>query len=59
VHYEACTHLHRTVHAIKKLGALPGGAESSLARSLLEEIIPDADLVMLMSVNPVSRTELY
>jgi len=53
VHYEACTHLHRTVHAIKKLGALAGVVLNPHSPvSLLEEIIPDADLVMLMSVNP-------
>lgn len=53
VHYEACTHLHRTVQAIKKLGALAGVVLNPHSPvSLLEEILPDADLVMLMSVNP-------
>jgi ribulose-phosphate 3-epimerase len=53
VHYEACTHLHRTIQAIKKLGAQAGVALNPHSPvSLLEEIIPDADLVMLMSVNP-------
>jgi ribulose-phosphate 3-epimerase len=53
VHYEACTHLHRTVHAIKKLGAMAGVVLNPHSPvSLLEEIIPDVDLVMLMSVNP-------
>ncbi len=53
VHYEACTHLHRTIQAIKKLGALAGVVLNPHSPiSLLEEIIPDADLVMLMSVNP-------
>jgi ribulose-phosphate 3-epimerase len=53
VHYEACNHLHRTVHAIKKLGAMAGVVLNPHSPvSLLEEIIPDADLVMLMSVNP-------
>lgn len=53
VHYEACTHLHRTVHAIKKLGAKAGvvlNPHSPVA--LLEDIITDVDLVLLMSVNP-------
>lgn len=53
VHYEACTHLHRTVQAIKKLGAKAGvvlNPHSPVA--LLEDIITDADLVMLMAVNP-------
>lgn len=53
VHYEACTHLHRTVHAIKKLGALAGVVLNPHSPvSLLEDIIQDADLVMLMAVNP-------
>jgi ribulose-phosphate 3-epimerase len=53
VHYEACTHLHRTIHAIKKLGAKAGVVLNPHSPvSLLEEIIPDVDLVMLMSVNP-------
>jgi ribulose-phosphate 3-epimerase len=53
VHYEACTHLHRTIQAIKKLGAMAGVVLNPHSPvSLLEEIITDADLVMLMSVNP-------
>lgn len=53
VHYEACTHLHRTIQAIKKLGAKAGVVLNPASPvSLLEEIIIDADLVMLMSVNP-------
>jgi ribulose-phosphate 3-epimerase len=53
VHYEACTHLHRTIQAIKKLGARAGVVLNPASPvSLLEEIINDTDLVMLMSVNP-------
>jgi ribulose-phosphate 3-epimerase len=53
VHYEACIHLHRTIQAIKKLGAKAGVVLNPHSPvSLLEEIIPDIDLVMLMSVNP-------
>lgn len=53
VHYEACTHLHRTIQAIKKLGAKAGVVLNPHSPvSLLEEIITDADLVMLMAVNP-------
>jgi ribulose-phosphate 3-epimerase len=53
VHYEACNHLHRTIQAIKKLGAKAGVVLNPHSPvSLLEEIIPDVDLVMLMSVNP-------
>jgi len=53
VHYEACTHLHRTVNAIKQLGARAGVVLNPHSPvSLLEDIIQDVDLVMLMSVNP-------
>jgi len=53
VHYEVCDHLHRTIQAIKKLGAMAGVVLNPHSPvSLLEEIITDADLVMLMSVNP-------
>jgi ribulose-phosphate 3-epimerase len=53
VHYEACTHLHRTVQAIRKLGAKAGVVLNPHSPvSLLEDIITDADLVMLMAVNP-------
>jgi len=53
VHYETCTHLHRTVQAIKALGMQAGVAinpQSSI--NLLEDIICDIDLVCVMSVNP-------
>lgn len=53
VHYEACTHLHRTVQAIHKLGAKAGVAiNPHTSVSLLEEIISDIDQVCVMSVNP-------
>ena len=53
VHYEACTHLHRVVRQIKNEGMMAGVTlNPSSPVSLLEEIIPDLDLVMLMSVNP-------
>jgi ribulose-phosphate 3-epimerase len=53
VHYEACTHLHRTVQAIHKLGAKAGVAlNPHTPVELLGEIIGDLDLVCLMSVNP-------
>ena len=53
VHLEACTHLHRTVQAIKAAGMKAGVAINphTPARSL-EEILPDIDLVCVMSVNP-------
>ena len=53
VHYEACTHLHRTVQAIKAAGMKAGVAlnpHSSV--SLLKDCIQDIDLVCIMSVNP-------
>jgi ribulose-phosphate 3-epimerase len=53
VHYEACTHLHRTVHAIKDMGCRAGVAlNPHTPVKLLEDIIADVDLVLIMSVNP-------
>ena len=53
VHYEACTHLHRTVQAIKELGCKAGVAlNPHTPVALLEDIIADVDLVLIMSVNP-------
>lgn len=53
VHYEACTHLHRTLQAIHKLGAKAGVAiNPHTSVNLLEEIIAEVDLVCMMSVNP-------
>ena len=53
VHYEACTHLHRVIQAIKAEGMMAGVTlNPHTPVSVLEEIAPDIDLVMLMSVNP-------
>ncbi|EJX09397.1 ribulose-phosphate 3-epimerase [gut metagenome] len=53
VHYEACTHLHRVVQQIKAEGMMAGVTlNPHTPVSVLEEIAPDLDLVMLMSVNP-------
>lgn len=53
VHYEACTHLHRTVQQIKAAGMMAGVTlNPHTPVSLLEDIIGDLNLVMLMSVNP-------
>jgi len=53
VHYEACTHLHRTLQAIKIEGMLAGVAINPHSNiNLLEDTINDIDLVCLMSVNP-------
>ncbi len=53
VHYEACTHLHRTLMHIRELGALAGvSLNPHTPISLLESILPYTDLVLIMSVNP-------
>ena len=53
VHYEACPHLHRTIHAIKKLVVKAGVVLNPHSPvHLLSSIIKDVDLVLLMSVNP-------
>lgn len=53
VHYEACTHLHRTIQLIKSEGMKAGVAlNPHTPVSVLEEILPDLDLVLIMSVNP-------
>lgn len=53
VHYEACTHLHRTIQAIKAEGMQAGVAlNPHTPVSVLEDIIQDLDLVLIMSVNP-------
>lgn len=53
VHYEACTHLHRTLQAIKAEGMQAGVAlNPHTPVSLLVDVIKDIDLVCIMSVNP-------
>ncbi len=53
VHYEACTHLHRTLQAIKATGMKAGVAlNPHTSVSLLEDTLKDIDLVLIMSVNP-------
>jgi len=53
VHYEACTHLHRTIQAIKELGMKAGVAlNPHTPFELLSNIIHELDLVLIMSVNP-------
>jgi len=53
VHVETCPHLHRTIQQIKELG-VKAGVTLNPATSLntLEEILPNVDLVLIMSVNP-------
>lgn len=53
VHYEACTHLHRTIGAIKEEGMKAGvSLNPHTPVRVLEEVIQDLDLVLIMSVNP-------
>jgi len=53
VHYEACTHLHRTLQAIKQAGMKTGVALNPHTNVLLlEDVIKDIDVVLMMSVNP-------
>lgn len=53
VHWEACNHLHRTVTQIKKLGMKAGvSINPHTPVDLLDDILLEADLVLIMSVNP-------
>jgi ribulose-phosphate 3-epimerase len=53
IHYEACTHLHRTLQAIKAEGMKAGVALNPHTNvDVLEDVIQDIDLVCIMSVNP-------
>lgn len=53
VHVEACPHLHRTINRIKELGKKAGAVlNPATPLTTLDEILPEVDLVMLMSVNP-------
>ena len=53
VHYEACTHLHRTIQAIKSEGMKAGVAlNPHTSVHLLSDVLNDLDLVCIMSVNP-------
>ncbi|PLX06567.1 MAG: ribulose-phosphate 3-epimerase [Marinilabiliales bacterium] len=53
VHYEACTHLHRTIQEIKAAGMKAGVSLNPHTNvELLEDILPELDMVLIMSVNP-------
>ena len=53
VHLESCPHLHRTIQAIKNLGAKAGVAiNPHTSVELISEVLGDLDLVCIMSVNP-------
>jgi ribulose-phosphate 3-epimerase len=60
VHQEACVHLHRTLERIRERGSHPGvSINPSTPASVLEEILPYADLVLVMSVNPGFSGQRY
>ena len=53
VHVEACTHLHRTVEQIRDLGVRPSVVlNPATSLTAVEEILPEVEMVLLMSVNP-------
>ena len=53
VHYEACPHIHRTIHQIKDTGAKAGVAlNPGTPVSVLDDVLEDLDMVLVMSVNP-------
>ena len=53
VHYEACTHLHRTIQEIHSAGMKAGVAlNPATPLAMVEEVLSDVDLVLIMSVNP-------
>jgi len=53
VHVETCDHLHRTIEVIRELDAKPGVTlNPGTPLSSLQEILPDVDLVLVMTVNP-------
>ena len=53
IHVEAASHLHRVVHQIKETGAKAGVAlNPGTPISAVEEVLPDLDMVLVMSVNP-------
>lgn len=53
VHYETCPHLHRTIQSIKDLGLMASVClNPHTPVDVLDEILPDIDMVLIMSVNP-------
>ncbi len=60
VHIETCSHLHRTIHQIKELGLKAGVAlNPATSLSCLEEILPEVDLALIMTVNPGFGGQAY
>ena len=60
VHVETCPHLHRTIQMIRELGVAPGVTlNPATPLSSLEEILPEVDQVLIMSVNPGFGGQAY
>lgn len=60
VHAEACRHLHRVVHQIKEAGVKVGVAiNPGTPVSAVEEVLPDLDMVLVMSVNPGFPAQVF
>jgi ribulose-phosphate 3-epimerase len=60
VHVETCPHLHRTVQQIREVGCKPGVTlNPATPLSSLEEILPEIDLILIMSVNPGFGGQTY
>jgi ribulose-phosphate 3-epimerase len=60
VHVETCPHLHRTIQQIRELGCKAGVTlNPATSLSVLEEILPEVDLVLVMSVNPGFGGQAY
>jgi ribulose-phosphate 3-epimerase len=60
VQMEACTHLQRTVQQIRDLGVRPGVAlNPATSLTTLDEILPELDMVLIMSVNPGFGGQVY
>jgi ribulose-phosphate 3-epimerase len=60
VHVETCPHLHRTIEQIKELGAKAGVTlNPATPLSTLEEILPEVDMVLIMSVSPGFGNQTY
>lgn len=60
VHVEACPHLHRTIQVIKELGVKAGVAlNPASSLSMVDEIMPQVDLILIMSVDPGSGGQAF
>src|SRR5512136_331329 len=60
VHVETCPHLYRTIEQIKELGAKAGVTlNPATPLSTLEEVLPEVDMVLMMSVSPGFGNQIY